>query len=475
MTTGQPLAALEAWRQKTHGQRRAGLPPNDVAAEEAVLAALLLDDEACVRVHGLVEAGDFFREHNGWIFAAAMTLWLRGEPVTIPTVAHELDRAGRLDAVGAEPYLVDLVGKYFTAVGVEAHARIVARDALYRRGIHAASEIASLMYEGGPDADAVLGRSEALLLALRMGRTTGQAIRSVDELVDALMAGEMEHRVSSGFASIDRMTRGLRLGQVSVWGGRQDSGKSALMMSAAYSQAFNHGIPVLYLPFEDTVDEVLVRLAGGLMGKSWDTAYKQAQAHAISAAEWAEYRRQWSDPTDGALAALRGLPLHFPEVGSLPSTWDDLLMLVRLSALQHGTQVVYIDYLDVAPKPARKGQSTADLVSQQMADLQALAVRHGIHIVAGSQVSNEGERDDGGKYPPKAHRLLDSGAKARVARMILMIALQPLREASHHRRVMQVAVEKLKGYSVARMVETPAGTPALYLDMLTGLVREVEG
>lgn len=450
-----------------------GLPPHDVVAEEATLAALLLDDDALPRVQPIVRPEDFFREQNGWIYACALAIWMRGEEVTIPTVAHELDRAGKLDEAGGEPYLVELTAKYFTAVGVEAHARIVARDATYRRLIQACSQGANIAYEGGPDAQTAISEVVTLIEGVRPSAHNGRLLATIDEALDNLEPdGDDSQRVSSGFASIDRMTRGLKRGQVSVWGGRQDSGKSALMMSAAWRQAYNHGVPVLYVPFEDTVEDVLVRLAGGIVGMSWDTARKRVQSHMMSPAEWAEFRREWT----GALGALRGSPLVLPEVGATPATWDDLLMLIRLAVLQHGVQVVWIDYLDVAPKPSRRGASTADLVSQQMADLQSLAIRSNVHIVAGSQVSNEGERDDQGKYPPKPHRLLDSGAKARVARLILMLALQSRNEALHNRRALMVAVDKVKGWARDSMVtvETASGrVPALYLDMLTGLVREV--
>ncbi|MCA9826714.1 MAG: hypothetical protein KC479_15170, partial [Dehalococcoidia bacterium] len=157
-------------RDRFEDQRRrpqTGLPPHDVSAEEAVIAALLLDDDAYARVLPIVKPEDFFREQNGWIYEACLSVAERGEEVTIPTVAHELDRAGHLDEAGGEPYLVEVAGKYFTAVGVETHARIVARDALYRRLIQAAGQIASIAYEGGPDVKSVLSQAEGLLLGLR--------------------------------------------------------------------------------------------------------------------------------------------------------------------------------------------------------------------------------------------------------------------------------------------------------------------
>src|SRR3990167_10933461 len=103
-----------------------GLPPHDIAAEEAVIAALLLSSDAMSACQlARLEPLDFFREQNAWVYEACAALHERGDAVTIPTVAHELERAGRLDAAGGEPYLAEIAGKYFTAAGVEEHARIL--------------------------------------------------------------------------------------------------------------------------------------------------------------------------------------------------------------------------------------------------------------------------------------------------------------------------------------------------------------
>src|SRR5579875_4007979 len=100
------------------------LPPNDIEAEEAVIASLLVDSEAILRVSPVLEPLDFFREKNGWIYEACLALWMRGEAINEITVAHELARAERLDAVGGYVYLSQLVSDLPTTVGVEDYARI---------------------------------------------------------------------------------------------------------------------------------------------------------------------------------------------------------------------------------------------------------------------------------------------------------------------------------------------------------------
>ena len=48
-------------RQDARPRAATGLPPHDIAAEEAVIAALLLDEDAYPRVLPIIQPGDFFR------------------------------------------------------------------------------------------------------------------------------------------------------------------------------------------------------------------------------------------------------------------------------------------------------------------------------------------------------------------------------------------------------------------------------
>ena len=166
------------------GRRADGLPPHDIAAEEALLAALLLDEEALPRAQAIVSARDFFCVAHRSVYEAMESAAERGEEITHPVVAHELERAGRLDEVGGIAFLFQLTGEYFTAAGVEAHARIVARDAMYRRMIDAAARIQARAQEGGPDADGALAEAEELLAALPSGRSAGHFRRLSDLLSD---------------------------------------------------------------------------------------------------------------------------------------------------------------------------------------------------------------------------------------------------------------------------------------------------
>ena len=75
VTTGRPAPL------RPDARPAAGLPPHDVSAEEAVIAALLLDEDAFPRVLPILQPVDFFREQHGWCYEACLALSDRGEAV----------------------------------------------------------------------------------------------------------------------------------------------------------------------------------------------------------------------------------------------------------------------------------------------------------------------------------------------------------------------------------------------------------
>src|SRR5438552_13583300 len=122
--------------------------PYDIAAEEAVLGSLLLDRDAIIKVAPFLHSDDFYRESHGLIYQAVLDLYARREPGDPVTLSAELERNGRLDAVGGNSYLIGLVNRTPTAVHIEYYARIAERTSALRRLISAAGEMAALGYFG---------------------------------------------------------------------------------------------------------------------------------------------------------------------------------------------------------------------------------------------------------------------------------------------------------------------------------------
>ena len=143
------------------------LPPHDIEAEEAVIASILVDSEAIYRVAPILQPDDFFRDKNAWAYEACLALFERNEAINQVTLGHELARRDRLEEMGGLAYLSRLVAELATPVGVEHYARIVKRDAVYRRLIEVVEQDRADGVPGraGPRRRARASRDHAALAA----------------------------------------------------------------------------------------------------------------------------------------------------------------------------------------------------------------------------------------------------------------------------------------------------------------------
>ena len=216
------------------------LPPHSVEAEEAVVGSLLIDGETFLRVQPLLKPGDFYREKNRWCYEACQNLYERDEAINELTVAHEINRLGRLDDIGGPSYLSYLVSIVPTSVHAEHYARIVSRSSTLRRLINAAGEIADIGYEGPADVEDALTQAEGVLFRIRSGRERRDfvSLRDVldtylEQTTTAALAplGQHEGPVPTGFRDLDRLLGGLQRSDMVVLAARPSLGKSALALN----------------------------------------------------------------------------------------------------------------------------------------------------------------------------------------------------------------------------------------------------
>ena len=123
--------------------------PANPEAEEAVLGSLLIDPDAVLKVASFLEAEDFYRERNGWVYRAILDLHERREPADFVTLCDELERNNILQEIGGAAYITQLINNVPSAAYVEHYGRIVERTATLRRLIDAAGQIVA-QYDGEP-------------------------------------------------------------------------------------------------------------------------------------------------------------------------------------------------------------------------------------------------------------------------------------------------------------------------------------
>ena len=180
-----------AWEPTGVVERGAQLTlPNNIEAEANVLAAMLLSSE--VVEEALVELlpDDFYRPAHKTLFLAMHDMYDRNLPIDSISLIDYLSSIDKLEAVGGEAYILELMGRTLSLVSWQYHAGIVRRDAMLREIIGATNQINALAYNAPTDTKEVIERAESMLLSV-----TGREVKSsykplTDFMVEAYKEAE---------------------------------------------------------------------------------------------------------------------------------------------------------------------------------------------------------------------------------------------------------------------------------------------
>jgi len=361
------------------------LPPFDVDAEEAVIASLMVDEDAIYKIQNIVRPEDFYREQNRWVYEACLALWERSEAITQVTVAHELTRLGRLEEAGGPGFLSRVIGELPTSVGAEHYARIVQRDGIYRGLIGATRQIAEMAYEGGPRLDAVLSRAEELILALRSGDKFRDFfhIRQLLEQyletpgIDAPAAGPVVH-VRTGFVDLDTLLGGMKRSDFVVVAARPSLGKTSLALNIARNAAVGQGARVAIFSLEMAADQLAQRLLAGESGV--DSTRLRLGEHTE-----AEERR-----------IMHGMGVLAEAEIYIDDSAVQRVMEIRAKAhrlhREHPLDLIVVDYLQLVQGLGGRNDNRVSEVSDISRALKALARELDVVVIACSQLSRAPEQ-----------------------------------------------------------------------------------
>tara|TARA_B100001996_G_scaffold288558_1_gene228821 strand:+ start:288 stop:1694 length:1407 start_codon:yes stop_codon:yes gene_type:complete len=386
------------------------LPPNDIGAEEAILAALFLDQDSFAKTISIIEPDDFFNEKNKWIYEAELLVGERNEEITIPAVAHELERMGHLDTIGGERTLVDISNKFFTAVGVETHARIVARDSVYRKIIQASSEIAQKAYEGGPNVKDVLSYAEGLLLGIKSSDFSGDftiiknLLNKFLEDMDSEQEGELYESVRTGFMDLDQLLGGFKRGDLIILAARTGVGKSSLLLNFSRNAGVGSGATVAIFSLEMSGDQ----LANRLLSAEANVNSTRLRFGAHSETEEARIMHSMGILGEASIFIDDSPMLNVPEIRA------------KLKRLQgdHGLDLVIIDYLQLLHGTKRTESRTSE-ISEITRSLKELARELNVPIIAAAQLSRAVEQRT--PHIPMLSDLRESGSIEQDADVVLFI------------------------------------------------------
>ncbi|MCX7037008.1 MAG: replicative DNA helicase [Proteobacteria bacterium] len=392
------------------------VPPHSVEAEQAVLGGLLLDPTAWDQVADTIGATDFYRNDHRLVFEAIGTLVAEGKPFDVVTVAEHLQARERLEDAGGMAYLGTLARDTPTAANVRAYATIVRERALLRGLVAAGNFIASSVFDmPGVSARELVNIAEQKVfeIAERGARNT-EGAQSVNSMLPALLQRIDEWHnnpdgmrgLPTGFADFDRLTGGLRGGDLLIVAGRPSMGKTTLAINMAENVAVDPRVKgsVLVFSMEMPSEQLMTRMLSSVGG----VPMQNIRSGRITDDEWVRMTS-----ASGQLADSR---IFIDESPGLSPT--ELRARARRIKREHGLDLVVVDYLQLMQVQGSK-ENRATEISEISRGLKALAKELSVPVIALSQLNRAVEQRENKK--PVMSDLRESGAIEQDADMILFI------------------------------------------------------
>jgi len=413
-------------------------PPHNIEAEQALLGAILVNNEAFYRVSDFLEPKHFFEPIHQRIYELAGGLVRANKlatPVTLKTfLPSDLDVAG----LSLNQYLARLAAEATTIINAEDFGRTVYDLSIRRHLILIGEDMVNLAYDAPVDSTPLTHIEDAerkLYEVAETGRYDSGFQRFAQALTTAVdMAARAYQRdgslsgIATGLTDLDAKMGGLQQSDLIILAGRPGMGKTALATNIAYSvaKAYEQG--------DVRPDGQRETVNGGIVGFfSLEMSAEQLATRIISEQTGIpsnKIRRGAIDEADfekikDVSIELQSLPFYVDETGGL--SVGQLCARARRLKRQRGLDLLVIDYLQLLQGSTRRSsENRVQEITEITTKLKALAKELNIPILALSQLSRQVEaRED--KRPQLAD-LRESGSIEQDADVVLFV----FREEYYH-------------------------------------------
>jgi replicative DNA helicase len=407
--------------------------PHNFEAEQALLGAILINNEAYSRVSDFLRAEHFFDPVNGRIFEAAAKLIERHQVANPVTLKNLFEGDEALADVGGAKYLARLAAAAVTIINAGDYGRTIFDLHLRRKLIELAETMRAEAESPDLDSDAArqIETAEQQLFDLA---TTGEyegGFRTFnDVLAAAIDMAEAAYKregqltgTSIGFTDLDKLLGGLQASDLIILAGRPSMGKTALATNMAYNAArlcrfdidangqkkVSDGAVVGFFSLEMSAEQLATRILAEASGVSSDRIRKGDLSNE-------EFQRVVE-----ANQELVRLPFFIDDTPALSVA--QLRTRARRLKRQHGLSMIVVDYLQLLRSTStRASDNRVQEISEITRGLKALAKELDVPVLALSQLSRAVEQREDKR--PQLADLRESGSIEQDADVVMFIYRQ---------------------------------------------------
>ena len=409
------------------------LPPQSRDAERCVLGSMLRDNAVIGDILQILRADNFYSDGHQKIFQAACTLYDKGHPVDLITLAELLREQKQIEDVGGYSYLGELWNAAPTAANAEYYAKIVRDKAVVRNLIHAGTEILRDAYDQVQPADELLEGAERKILDIAQKGITGQTYTLHQAIEDAYDRIDKRHQrdatsisgLSTGFVDLDSITAGLQNSELVIVAARPSVGKTSFALALVRHIVVHESQPVFFVSLEQSRIELAERLL---------CSQARVNSHSLRKGHLSSEDMQKLIDAGGLLRQAKLFIDDSPGQGMLRIAAN-----ARRLKLRQGIRLVVIDYLQLI-EPDNRRDPRQEQVAQISRRLKFLARELQVPVVALAQVNRASE--DRQDHKPRLSDLRESGAIEQDADTVMILHRPREEEIGQGEPIIEVNVAK---------------------------------
>ena len=405
-------------------------PPHNIEAEQALLGAILIDNEAMDRVGQFLEAHHFYEPIHQKIFEVSGKLIMAGKqasPITMRTFFENEEPID--DDLTVPQYLGRLAASITSVINARDYGRTIYDLATRRSLIHIGSDMVNTAYDSPVDAEPEkqIQEAETRLYDLAESGKYGQGFVNFGQALTAAidLANSAYQRdgqlsgLSSGLRDLDKQMGGLQRSDLIILAGRPSMGKTSLATNIAYNVAKK-------CKRERQADGSDVSVDGGVVGFfSLEMSSEQLATRIL--AEQArissqKIRRGMINEDEfrrlvQASQEMSQAPLFIDQTGGISVA--QLAARARKLKRQHGLDLLVIDYLQLLSGGKRSGEGRVQEITEITTGLKALAKELEVPVIALSQLSRQVEQREDKR--PQLSDLRESGSIEQDADVVMFV------------------------------------------------------
>jgi replicative DNA helicase len=455
--------------------------PHNIEAEQALLGAILVNNDAYYRVSDFLEPPHFQEELHKRIYELCQSLIRTGKlatPITLKTFLGDHDLGG----MTVSQYLARLAAEATTVINAEEYGRTIYDLAMRRQLILIGEDMVNVAYDAPveePPRKQIEDAERRLYQLAEQGRYEGGFLAFSDALRTAVdMAAEAFKRdrklsgIATGLGDLDRMMGGLQPSDLVILAGRPGMGKTALATNIAFNVARAYAA-------ERQPDGTMKRLDGGIVGFfSLEMSAEQLATRVIAEQSGVasykirrgEIREEEFMRIADAAREMERVPFYIDQTGGISIA--QLTARARRLKRQKGLDVLVVDYLQLLSGAAKKGENRVQELTEITTGLKALAKELAVPIIALSQLSRQVEQRDDKR--PQLSDLRESGSIEQDADVVLFVYREEYylknkepRPGTEEHFKWQTEMDQVYGRAeviIGKQRHGPTGTVSLHFD-----------